>query len=504
MKKVGWIVLALLVLLAMPALAENLRVLSYNSTGEDVTALQERLTDLGYYSFRVTGVYQENTQKAVRAFQEDHGLEVTGTADAALQMLLFSADALPKATPVPAPTMNPADLAVEYPGKLQYNDTGDNVSRIQTRLKDLGYYGIEVSGQFLGNTRNAVKEFQRQNGLTIDGVVGQATWQALFFDEEAVDVYATPRPSPSPSPVPYQIGVDLTNQVTTIYGLDEGGAYTEVIKQMVCSTGTASDPTPPGVYTLNGATARWCYFPKWGTHAQYWTRIDAYNAFHSVIYSEADPMMLKTGSYTGLGKPASHGCIRLMVEDAKWIYTNCGKGTEVHVYESELDEELTKSLKIPPLDYSVMLPQPTAAPTQPPQYDPEGLPPMPFKTLERGTESEAVYWLQCKLADMGYYRGTITGGYYSGTADAVKAFQRNNGLSVDGKAGKNTLTMVYADVLATPSPEPTIDVMSILQTGGPSPSPTVKPAASASPSPSPTPYEIPSFFVPGEEFEFLP
>lgn len=77
-------------------------------------------------------------------------------------------------------------------------------------------------------------------------------------------------------------------------------------------------------------------------------------------------MALKTGSYTGLGKRASHGCIRLMVDDAKWIYDNCGKGTEVVIYEGEEDEELTRSLKIPPLDRSVMMPEPTAAPTQPP------------------------------------------------------------------------------------------------------------------------------------------
>ncbi|MED9957709.1 MAG: peptidoglycan-binding domain-containing protein, partial [Christensenellales bacterium] len=158
------------------------------------------------------------------------------------------------------------------------------------------------------------------------------------------------------------------------------------------------------------------------------------------------------------------------------IYDNCGKGTEVVIYEGEEDEELTRSLKIPPLDRSVMMPEPTAAPTQPPAYSADALPPMPFTTLERGVESEAVYWLQCKLTELGYYHGSITGGYYGGTVEACKAYQRDNGLSVDGKAGKLTLSRLYEDVLATPSPSPT-----------PAPAATRAPDASPSPSAAPLP-----------------
>lgn len=480
MKKTVFSLLLLCLLCLGVALAEDNATLSYGSTGEAVLTLQTRLTELGYYTFRITGNYQENTQSAVRAFQAAHGLAETGTADAALQALILSVDAMPKAYPTPAP-----DMQTAFPGKLSYGSTGEYVRRIQARLAELGYYQIEITGNYLENTRNAVRNFQSLNALQVDGVVGSETWQWLFFEADTVNAYATPRPTPEPTPIPYRIGVDITNQVTTIYGVDEALTYTQVVKHMLCSTGTESDPTPMGSYILNGATSRWCYFPKWGTHAQYWTRIDAYNAFHSVIYSAADAMTLKTSSYTGLGKRASHGCIRLMVEDAKWIYENCGEGTEVVVYEGDLDEELTKSLKIPPLDKSVMLPEPTAAPTPSPSYDPEALPPMPFKTLQRGTESEAVYWLQSKLADLGYYNGTITGGYYQGTVDAVKAYQRDNGLSADGKAGNRTLNALYADVLATP----TIPLPEAESTQAPSIQPllTAKPSETSSVQPEMTP-----------------
>ena len=53
--------------------------------------------------------------------------------------------------------------------------------------------------------------------------------------------------------------------------------------------------------------------------------------FHSVIYSKGK--VLNKTSVQKLGRPASHGCIRLKVEHAKWIYENCPPGTTVVVQE---------------------------------------------------------------------------------------------------------------------------------------------------------------------------
>lgn len=456
------LICAMCVLLPFSLAEES--ILMYNSKGDAVTALQTRLTELGYYAFRITGVYQENTQRAVSAFQAANGLPETGIADPALQRMIHDSAAAPVPTPVPSPTPQPIDLTAPFPGKVQQGNKGDNVRRIQTRLSQLGFYEYGISGEFGSKTRASVRDFQRQNALSVDGVVGEVTWQALFFDQSVVDAAATPRPTPAPTPVPYRVGIDVTNQVTTVYGLDENDEYTQIVRRMICSTGTIKDPTNTGSYITNGKTARWSYFPKWGSHAQYWTRIDAYNAFHSVLYREPTVMTLATGSYTGLGKRASHGCIRLMVDDAKWIFDNIGKGTEIFVHEGAADPELTQSLRVPPLDKSVMLPVPTAGPTPEPVYRADALPPMPFTTLRKGEESEAVYWLQCRLRDMGYYHGSITGGYYEGTMDAVRAFQRDMSLGADGLAGPKTLEALYADVLATPAP-------TAMVTRGPSGSP---------------------------------
>ena len=57
--------------------------------------------------------------------------------------------------------------------------TGETVKTIQTKLKNWGYYTGEVDGIYGSATTEAVKYFQRSNGLTADGVVGPATLKKL-------------------------------------------------------------------------------------------------------------------------------------------------------------------------------------------------------------------------------------------------------------------------------------------------------------------------------------
>ena len=473
--------------------ATQYRPLEKGDSGDAVKALQNRLTELGYYNGKVSGNYLEGTYYAIHSFQQVNGLGITGKADVKTQELLFDREkALPKnaATPTPAPRSTPAPTivpegssdegpvvlsgenaptaaATEVPfsKKLQRGSTGSQVKLLQTRLTELGFYQGPISGNFMNQTRDAVRAFQTHNALTVDGIAGKETWDMIFNNDLVADAFATPKPTPVPTPIPYAITVDVRNQVATVYGRDEQGQYTNVVRQMICSTGTKANPSDLGDWTLNGSTARWAYFPKWGSNAQYWTRINKSIAFHSVIYNSTNTMDLATGSYYALGSRASHGCIRLLVNDAKWVYENVGKGTVVTITDKlPSDPELTQSLKPAALDKSRMLPKPTAAPTPPPAYDSAKQPPQPFRTLDKGSKGEDVYWLQMKLTELGYYKGSITGGYYGGTQAAVKAFQKANGLTADGVAGTKTQKVIYGDVLGSPAPIVT-----------PTPSPTKKP-----------------------------
>ena len=69
-------------------------------------------------------------------------------------------------------------------------------------------------------------------------------------------------------------------------------------------------------------------------YGQYACRITGSILFHSVPYEKKDKSTLEWWEYDKLGTKASLGCIRLKVEDAKWIYDNCVPGTKVEFYTS--------------------------------------------------------------------------------------------------------------------------------------------------------------------------
>ncbi len=62
---------------------------------------------------------------------------------------------------------------------LRLGDRGDTVRQIQQRLRDWGYYSGSVDGIFGNMTDQAVRKFQRSNGLVADGIVGPATAAAI-------------------------------------------------------------------------------------------------------------------------------------------------------------------------------------------------------------------------------------------------------------------------------------------------------------------------------------
>ncbi len=452
--------------------------LQKGSSGETVKQVQQRLIDLGFYWGKVSGDFMDGTYAGTRSFQRANSLAVNGKVNATTWNAMMAPTAIGKngqqigtspsfvaVAPVvqSAPTgaqpaqqqvlqapiaQAPAQFAqptaatnpnFNFTRTLQYGNTGEDVRALQQRLTDLGYYRKEISGNFYDNTRAAVRAFQKNNGLPVDGVAGEGTQRILFDDAQALNASATARP---PAPPPYKLMIDITNQVTSAYALDQNGEYSILVRRMICSTGTRANPTP--LKTVNGAKgrARWGYFPEWGSHAQYLTRIDSKNAFHSVLYSSPNSMSLVVGAYEALGTRASHGCVRLLVDDAKWIYDNCPSGTPITAFEGEPDPELTQMLKPPPLDRSVMLPSVTAQPTPVPQWDPNTRPPE-YRMLSKGSKGTDVWWLQTKLTTLGYYHGTISGGYYGGTIAAVQAFQRDAGLGTDGVAGPITLRELY-------------------------------------------------------------
>ena len=145
---------------------------------------------------------------------------------------------------------------------------------------------------------------------------------------------------------PYAIEVDVTNQIVTVYRAEDR-SESGIVRQMICSTGE-NECTPVGRFTLNQRNSaertKWYAIPTYDCYVQYVTRIIGGYLFHSLPYAEEDEATLDTEAAALLGTPASHGCIRLRPEDAKWIAKNCPNGTPCHIYHSDAVDEGLRGL----------------------------------------------------------------------------------------------------------------------------------------------------------------
>ena len=307
-------------------------VLRVGSTGSDVSDLQARLTELGYYTGTIDGKYSTGTQSAVTEFQSRNGLTADGIAGRATQDKLYSASAQPK-------TVSASTTESGYT-LLKEGASGLEVRKLQGRLAELGYYAGGVDGIYGSTTTSAVKAFQRANGLSGDGQAGTQTQTKLY---SANAKYAT---SPVTTANPDQtrtLSVGMTGN--DVYALQER------LIELNYLSGVAD-----GVF---------------GTETQ-----NALIAFQN---------------RNGLTADGTAGASTL-----KKLSGSCKAATA------------------------------TAAPSS-------------NGTLHEGDSGEDVYNLQARLFELGYYNGRIDGRYSSETTTAVKAFQKANGLSADGVADRKSV-----------------------------------------------------------------
>ncbi len=120
----------------------------------------------------------------------------------------------------------------------------------------------------------------------------------------------------------------LTNVTTHIVGVFHwNGSAWVLYKEYLTSTGAPWTPTVEGEFIVQ---AKILYFGDWTYRCWYATQFYGDYLFHSVLYNVADgPYTVQDGR---LGMAISHGCVRMQLEDAKWIYDNIPSGTKVVVY----------------------------------------------------------------------------------------------------------------------------------------------------------------------------
>jgi len=130
----------------------------YGSRAEEVRQIQTKLKRWGYYKGNVDGIYGSQTLEAVKYFQRKNGLTVDGIVGNNTWKYLLT---LP-----PYPTM-------------RQGAKGSYVTLLQ-RLFESNLIPVgTIDGDFGTRTTNAVKTFQQNNNLTVDGIVGNNTWAKL-------------------------------------------------------------------------------------------------------------------------------------------------------------------------------------------------------------------------------------------------------------------------------------------------------------------------------------
>ena len=148
---------------------------------------------------------------------------------------------------------------------------------------------------------------------------------------------------PLPSPDTYKLVVNEYWQFATVFARDEDGEYTVPIRYMIVTTGAYDTPTPKGTFTMDDNYVRFGLFSV-GVYGQYWRQITRAFYTHSLLYLHRNANTY-TNSYSQLGRRGSHGCVRMLVPDARWVYYNIAPGTVCDIIRGDKHDETAKALK---------------------------------------------------------------------------------------------------------------------------------------------------------------
>lgn len=104
-----------------------------------------------------------------------------------------------------------------------------------------------------------------------------------------------------------------------------------IIRDMPASTGRPATPTPLGTFRVLGR-GEWFYNRKYGAGGLWWVSFvpSGEYLFHSTPTDDRRRLLPEGAAL--LGQPASRGCVRLSVEDARWLYDNVPAGTRVLIH----------------------------------------------------------------------------------------------------------------------------------------------------------------------------
>lgn len=421
--------------------------------GAAVRALQEALEELGFYSGKIDGDFGSGTKNAVISFQRQNGLTQTGTADGALQQLLFEGKPKnAKGKAVSVKTVSYLEGAL-----IQSGSTGEAVEKLQTRLKELGYYTATVDGDCGSGTVNAIKKFQKKAGLSQTGKA-DATTQALLYSLSAphANATATPKPTATPTPIPTnkptpipEATYPFTTYTLTSVNMRKGPS-TDTARLATLSAGVEIV-----VLSMDGDFLHINYQNKTGYVMSQYVKVPTQYLPGKDLAGDNEAW--QHYPYLQLGSKGRHVALLKEALNELGFYSGA--------FDEEFDSRLVTALKNFQKQNGIR--QDGVATPEVQQLIFEGkpknnkgkatniklLPPIEGYEMKLNDKGEAVMELQQMLRQLGHYDGAYSMTFDTATQKAVKAFQKAHTLTVDGVVGKKTWTLLTA-LAAVPTPAP--------------------------------------------------
>lgn len=398
--------------------------LKVGSTGDKVIALQQDLTALGYYYGDISGHYGSLTQAAVKKFQKAKGISPDGIAGTS------TLNAIAKA-------LGGSGSGTSSTTALREGDSGSAVLELQTMLKSLGYYYGSLTGSFGSLTKTAVRKFQDDNNLTVDGVAGLKTLN-LLRSKTGKETSSGSSGSITSSSVAQKDSFFRINKddvrLRTTYSLTSAAKTT-------MSKGTLVQATRK--YNVGGTT--WYNITVEKSSGKVYTGYvratvldniseDVYRANGGKVNIDADvgeilgmirvtanDVSIREAADTSSEKvaTANKGDVFYYVEKSgNWYQIQSGywiKNTYAKIMtESEVNDYLNSD------DYA-------------------------GGTYKEGDTGTMVTWIQEALTKLKYYENDISGHYGSKTKEAVRLFQKDHDLGADGVAGPKTIAKIMEE-----------------------------------------------------------
>ena len=330
---------------------------------------------------------------------------------------------------------------------LKVGSTGDEVRKLQNRLKELGYLKGSADGDFGTATETAVKAFQAQNGLAVDGKAGTATLNKLY-SANAKKAPANVTNTPKATATPF-----------TSYKHGDSGSEVKRMQQRLKELGYLNGSADGVFGDATEAAVR--YFQQRNNLS-----VDGKAGQKTLdkLYSSSAKAAVATPTPTAKPTKTPKVTATPKAESLDYYLRNGSSGTKVRTLQQRLIElgwlsgeadgkygnATEYAVKAFQKRYSSLWDDGVAGPdtlkilygagaatTKTPAAS-------LGKTYAQGDKGADIKALQNRLKELGFYKKTIDGEYGATTKAAVTAFQAANGLSETGKVNETTLTKLYS------------------------------------------------------------